>query len=353
MTFDQLTIQNLRGIREGGVEHLSPLSILVGPNNSGKSTVLEALLAVLNGQDVRGVWQTLLRRGGPVHHAAQHVFHAGAKQAVVSVKEGDAREISVTLSMPEVRDVERLREARAGGLAEPMWVLRADITVRRGGESSSKGTLTHVDTARRFSINFVEEFPALEIAQRGATFVDVEAVRAPGALEDAYSRLESKRRVARVVRSLHRAMPTLTDLRILKVDSEFVLHAIHGDAPPVPAYLAGDGFKRFLEVASAVYAAGEGGVVLLEEPESFQHPRYLGELAVVLRDAVSLGAQVVLSTHSLELIDLLLQAPEDGAAGLLPTVHRLRLTDGVLRAVAVPGERAQYARAELAEDLRA
>lgn len=353
MIIDRLTIQNLRGIREGSVEALSSLSVLVGPNNVGKSTVLEALLATLGGYDVKTVWQTLLRRGGPVHHAAQHVFHGGARQAVVSVGSSEDFQLSVTLSMPEIRDVQQVRQARDEGLGDPNWALRAETRGRWAGRNVARSVRTHVDGARRLMTNFVELTDAHEAQILWAAFVDVEAVRAPGALEDAYSRLESKRRVVRVVRSLQRAMPTLTDLRILKVENDFVLHAIHGDAPPVPAYLAGDGFKRFLEVASAVYAAADGGVVLLEEPESFQHPRYLGELAVLLRDAVSLGAQVVLSTHSLELIDLLLQAPQDGAAGPLPTVHRLRLNDGVLRAVAVPGERARYAREELAEDLRA
>lgn len=352
MSIERVTIRNLRGIREGSVEGLSPLSVLVGPNNAGKSTVLEALLVAHNGFDAQAVWKTLLRRGGPVHHAAQHVLHGAAREAVVGVEGVASRASTVVLSMPEAPDAERVREARSEGLTASLWPLRVETRAARDGAISLAASLTFVDASGRFAKNSVLQQGEAPPAGGLASFVDVDAVRAPGALEDAYSRLESRRRVARVVRSLQRAMPTLSDLRILKVESDFVLHAIHGDAPPVPAYLAGDGFKRFLEVASAVYAAVDGGVVLLEEPESFQHPRYLGELATVLRDAASLGAQVVLSTHSLELIDLLLLGPEDGPAALLPTVHRLRLTYGVLRAVPVPGERARYAREALAEDLR-
>lgn len=40
---EQLTFHNLRGIREGRLDNLGQLNLLVGPNNSGKSTVLEAL----------------------------------------------------------------------------------------------------------------------------------------------------------------------------------------------------------------------------------------------------------------------------------------------------------------------
>lgn len=43
----RLKIQNFRGIKEGTLE-LSPITILLGPNNSGKSTILEALFLAPN-----------------------------------------------------------------------------------------------------------------------------------------------------------------------------------------------------------------------------------------------------------------------------------------------------------------
>jgi len=182
-------------------------------------------------------------------------------------------------------------------------------------------------------------------------FVDVEAVRATGSLEDAYTRVEQAGRLQDVIRALRGSMPGLTDLRILKVESDFVLHTFTEGRPPIPAFLAGDGFKRFLSIASAAGEAADG-VLLLEEPESFQHPRYLRELAARLRATAARGAQVVLSTHSIELIDLLL-GEEGSPDDAWPTVHRLRLIDGELRAVAVSASDARTLRHELVEDLRA
>ena len=45
-------MENLRGIQSGELRDLSPLVILVGQNNSGKSTVLEALL--IGGSPITG-----------------------------------------------------------------------------------------------------------------------------------------------------------------------------------------------------------------------------------------------------------------------------------------------------------
>jgi ABC-type phosphate/phosphonate transport system ATPase subunit len=40
---NDLTIKNFRGVQDGKIEGLFPLTVLLGPNNSGKSTCLEAL----------------------------------------------------------------------------------------------------------------------------------------------------------------------------------------------------------------------------------------------------------------------------------------------------------------------
>lgn len=49
MQIAQLEIENFRGIREGTVQ-FSPHTVFVGPNNCGKTTVVEAL-ALLFGRD--------------------------------------------------------------------------------------------------------------------------------------------------------------------------------------------------------------------------------------------------------------------------------------------------------------
>ena len=72
MVITRIDIENFRGVRTGGVAGLSPLSIIVGPNNSGKSTVLEAL-AALKSDNAGATLRQLLRRGGPPSDAIRHI----------------------------------------------------------------------------------------------------------------------------------------------------------------------------------------------------------------------------------------------------------------------------------------
>lgn len=353
MAIDRIEIENLRGIRQGIVEGFSPLSILVGPNNCGKSTVLEAVYCMGRCTDADDVYELLLRRGGPAHHALQHIFFRGGENgqatATITVGTSDRRKQAI-LELPNPLNPESIRSAIKDGLKEPIFEAVIDYTFNNDSKARAGHSAVCIDSKGRFGSTMID---GAHLSPWPCSFVDVEAVRGDGALEDAYSRLENNRAVELVIKSLKRAMPTLTDMRILKVDKDFILHTIHGGEKPIPAYLAGDGFKRYLEIASHVVSKDKNGIVLLEEPESFQHPRYLGELAMLLKETASRGTQVILSTHSLELIQLLLAETPEYPSTLFPTVHRLRLHEGVLHAVALNAETARYNMNELEQDLRA
>lgn len=338
-------IEDLRGVRAGGVEGLAPISILVGPNNSGKSTVLEAIAAVGLGADASAVAVLLIRRGGPPLDALARIISPGAKHAAIVTHHEQDETWKTQFTLDKNRDLNHEVAMRNEGLIDPVSRFNVTLDAKVGSHMSG---MAYVDAKGKVSNTFGPFGSDDALFQ--TEFVDVEAVRATGALEEAYTRIDQTGQLGKVVKSLGRSMRGLTDLRILKVGTDFVLHTFFESGSPVPAYLAGDGFKRFLEVAAAAVGTTKG-VVLLEEPESFQHPRYLQELATLLHLAAREGTQVILSTHSIELIDLLLHAPE-AEQQAYPAVHRMRLFDGKLRATTLDREHAVIARDELLEDLR-
>jgi AAA15 family ATPase/GTPase len=98
-------------------------------------------------------------------------------------------------------------------------------------------------------------------------------------------------------------------------------------------------------------AVAPEGLVLVEEPEVYQHPRAIWANARGLLANVRRGVQIVLTTHSLELIDALLAeaTPEDLEKMAL---FNLRLDDGALMAARRDGDDITFARRELENDLR-
>lgn len=75
-------------------------------------------------------------------------------------------------------------------------------------------------------------------------------------------------------------------------------------------------------------------------------------LAQLFFAAARRGVQLVISTHSIEFIDMLAAAAngDDELAWL--SVHRLKLTDGLLSVSNIPGPDVAFARSVIHDDLR-
>jgi predicted ATP-dependent endonuclease of OLD family len=92
--------------------------------------------------------------------------------------------------------------------------------------------------------------------------------------------------------------------------------------------------------------------VLVEEPEVYQHPAAIEKTARVLLASARRGVQTVVTTHSLELIDCLVDEADEQARADM-ALYILRLSDdGELRSSRFAGESMAYARQEAETDLR-
>jgi predicted ATPase len=91
--------------------------------------------------------------------------------------------------------------------------------------------------------------------------------------------------------------------------------------------------------------------VLVEEPEVYQHPKAIWQTARVLLANMRRGVQIVVTTHSLELIDAFLaEATEEDLEKL--ALFNLLLEAGKLVNARRCGEEIAFARQTLENDLR-
>jgi len=83
---------------------------------------------------------------------------------------------------------------------------------------------------------------------------------------------------------------------------------LEGVSWPYGKYWLGDwpdGWKAFLSWLVALRTAPPGGVIFLEEPENNLHPKLLAQMLEQIRIANRRGVQVFISTHSMELVNLI------------------------------------------------
>ena len=98
----RLEVQNFRGIKSGTVT-FGDLTVLIGPNNSGKTTIIESL-ALLFGRDRL------------VRSLTEHDFHGSCPEAVDRIK------IVATISDFVPNDPARHPEWFRAGRAVPKWL---------------------------------------------------------------------------------------------------------------------------------------------------------------------------------------------------------------------------------------
>lgn len=345
---ESVTIHGLRGIREGSLEGLSPLTVLTGVNGCGKSTVLDALLIADAARPEEAIAHVVQRRTA-TRFGARWLVHTKEPWATIKVRNGGDEQHDCVLRWRRVpvalAEVDPRRPAIQERYTqhievefEPSMIGGTEVPDSSGiGWVAFDGGNNHLTSGK---LDFGDH-PSIELVDPGT----------PQLLDRAYSEATRLGRREEIIALMRELVPSLSSIEILSEDDGSpALYVVLGPRGAIPVGVAGDGVQALVQLAVEL-AALPGGSVLVEEPEVYQHPAALRLTARVLLATMRRGVQVILTTHSLELIDMLVEEarPEDIADLSLFT---LALEDGVLRSGRLAGHQIQAARADVAEDLR-
>jgi predicted ATPase len=329
-------IQNLRGIKDGKLDELTPLVILVGPNGSGKSTVLDALLVGASPVPGDAVGRAVRRHQGVRYGARWLLWKSGREgdaEVEVRTDSGGIRRsrISVDLARPEEKAV--LRWSLIGTERTPELPHPRGIEIRFEDRNRYEAPGTAEFWADRTEVRFVE-----------ASAADLQTP-----LHTLLTEVHERGRHKEAEGIVAEVVPGFPQIRILTEGDSPIVH-LGFESHSVPAALAGDGIHALVRL-SLELASRERGTVLLEEPEVHQHPAALRQTARAIIAAVRRDIQVILTTHSLELIDALLSESLDADLDRL-ALYSLALEQGTLKSARIPGREVSLVRTTIEEDLR-
>ncbi len=295
-----IQIENYRGIRKGELLDLPRIAVLTGPNGCGKSSVLEA---VQIGSSSEGRVNAVLDRWSKLASPHRWLLHRGEfGQAKVTVRWDDKS-----------------------------WIRKLVTTGLRNFGDSLDGAEGVINESK--AALFIEHRPGRPSPPLHHLFTET---RRRGGVEAARTLLAE-------------VDPSIRGLEILTEGDQPVLHIAYDDRV-VPAALAGDGMNSLVRLALEL-SQRKDGTFLIEEPEAHQHSSAILRSARILVAAARLGSQVLLSTHSMELLDDLLATLGDDELDLL-AVYRFRLVQGELKVLRMPGKEVRAARTEIEDDLR-
>jgi predicted ATPase len=248
---------------------LTPLHAFVGPNDSGKSTLLKALRSVVAAD--RGPFLS---------------------PSVVSVKVGDSAWTQQSYQAGVARTIEHSAHvepsealSRDGGDFGLPKGSAVSAAVRRA-LAGARMLRLEPDAMRKPSRLIPKSHP-IEFAENG------------DGLSGVYDALLSRQRKSfdMIVGQFRGLFPTVEELELAAVSEGTKLLGVRLiDGTDVPADTMSEGMLYWLAFAALPHLS-DTAICLIEEPENGLHPARVAEVVRVLRDA-SQHTQILLATHS-------------------------------------------------------
>jgi len=291
---EELVAVNYRSLKELIVE-LGPFNVLIGPNASGKSNIMDCL-AFLAGLARREAPNSLLgarggfdrvRFGGKAEKVKLKAsVQMGGKTFIYTV-ELHAEGWSEVLEAPSGR-----HEGAYGSLGYPGTCLSGEPELE-----SYMASWAFYNFSTRAMRHVLQVKRSLTLAPDGSNLAQV-LMTLVHELPKVYARIEE---------TLRQAMPEVEELLTPLTEGGQTYIAIRerGFADPFDYYQLSDGTLKLLAYITAVSLPGPK-LICFEEPENFIHPHLMEFLVDVLKKS---GKQIVLATHSPLLVDHV--EPED------------------------------------------
>lgn len=271
MLLHSLTVENYKGFGSSQtIEFAEPtkgsgLTVIVGPNNSGKSTILKTIRQLVSQDDVF-VAGSDDRRSAPLKIMLSGEVQGGAFTIVVNGRGSAARLKKAGRWDSRVGDDLIYVPARRP------WSDK--FNAHPFGGNAKKEHDNGLYTNSRQQEFYVD-------ASFGAAMAQIEIDEA------------AKKEYTAI---LQRLEPTISEWTIDNRDTDFIsFKSVSGASHRIG--LVGEGVTNIFRLAYALYDFKEGNVLLLDEPELSLHPQAQRHLYEEILQRSSLG-QVVVSTHS-------------------------------------------------------
>jgi putative ATP-dependent endonuclease of OLD family len=352
---ERFSIQKYRSIIAAEKLELGNLTVLVGPNNEGKSNILQALVVGMEElSSPRSRPQRAYRRRGG-RHMDDYVWQRDFPQALQDKGGKSVMDFDFRLSEEEIEEFQREVGNRLNG-ALPLRIEfgteRAVFSVRKQRHSkalSAKRVEIAQFMAKRVRVRYV---PAVRDARvssdivRELVLTAVTSTRQDPEYEEALAKIRKIQQpvldsLADAIRTrLHQLVPEVAGVTIEIDEREIPLRDVRvmvDDGTITELELKGDGVQSLTALAviqheSEQRARGGDVILAVEEPEAHLHPRAVHALRSTLLDAAK-TQQVVMTTHSPLLVNRLDVASnivvEKSRAQPAPSVKSLREVLGV------------------------
>lgn len=317
LQLEGIEISNFRGIKSCSINALTRVNVLIGPNNSCKSTVLES------------VWMISKLLDNKPHEGLRNLLDRRARRDAWNAKE-------LWFTYDPVQDI-RIKLVFKN--MEPMGViLRGDFGFERFTVSTFKGAEVRgycdMDASLVSCTKTTLLIPSdvTEVLSR-ARLIDRMILDSPGEMEQYPADPRASSRLQGLLQKVGRAyVEDLEDLGRMQYTRAVEKPYVSMGGRRFFLDDTGDGMRQALYVLSLMVSS-KPTIFLLEEVETHQHPAALRDLIrLFVETAKATGHQLILTTHSPDVFGVCNELGED-----VCTFRLTRNSNGVVFATKLEG----------------
>lgn len=327
-----IELHRYRGFQSYRLNDLTHVNLLVGKNNCGKTSILEAVDLLVSRGSIAALQDSALRRGElneDVNYYGvdiSHVFHGhqcvpGASFELSSP--GSTHRLTAKiLPLDEIGEAAELalmtKRRRIGSEEEPVaaFGLRLD-------SNDQQPVVLPIAENGSFLDHFSPRSARYERSQRAVRFLDFE----PSSMRTTWNAVVAERRETEIVEAMSILMPDIDSVHFLagtRHQGILVGQRNAGLRLPIGSY--GDGMRRLLAVSLALVAT-ENGCLLIDELDTGLHWTVMKDMwRLIVETAQRYKVQVFATTHSYDCIrglgTLVRSRPDLGELVAVQKVHR-------------------------------
>jgi ABC-type branched-subunit amino acid transport system ATPase component len=333
---ESIKIAGYRGLRDLSMNGLGRVNLLVGKNNSGKTSVLEALYLMAARADPAAIWRVLSRRGEQIMDLPDSVQVSRIEVDICHLFYGHALDVGTRMTM------QTRNETRVGSLTFEISEEKREANPALFAQLQAQLQTEDEGLGPRHMISITGDpeplAKALPLSSRGGLRRDVmrSITMDTGPMRDGsdgsyprfittdslsiqeiqaeFSRIALSPREERVIRALQFIEPKIERMAIagtaFPTGSGWPMRGglkvrLSGQNEPVPIGSLGDGIWRLMTLAIVV-SGMEDGLLLIDEIDAGLHYTVLEKMWTFIADAAKeFNVQVFATTHSADCVNSL------------------------------------------------
>lgn len=308
---NSIKIDYFRGIRDLTVEHLSKVNLIVGDNNCGKTSLMEALQLFRSTQGLANIYKVARTResiaiynANSIYDNIMFMFPKDTDESIIKLScEFDANVISLYITGKESKeliDMHEINQSAVNEYTDANGETETDVF-----EGKFAYIINGVSNNETFRLNRLSKITGTKLNQEYIMKISYVSPfeHLKGNIVNKIIKDDNYKGICLTALQLFDS--EIEDIIIFK--SDFVNRPVeylkHKELGNMPLSTYGDGIKKVLVIANAIAEASDG-ILLIDEIETAIHKKYYHDVFnFIVKACIAFNVQLFVTTHSAEAID--------------------------------------------------